>query len=199
MRFIFIPFPLFFLLSMGDLEEEVSTDWASAFSLNGEHKIAKSSLLTTLPRLTKEWRVTFDVKPGKYHRGWASVIHMTIGGKGGEEGDRIPGVWFHKARGILISTALNGNPSYHHFSKPLPSVGEWIQMEISQSLLFSTRYVYMINIANKNVLTKTNTKPMEFTDVKVFAGSQWYPGQKGSIKNLKIEIMAPISHPPPYG
>ena len=60
MRFIFIPFPLFFLLSMGDLEEEVSTDWASAFSLNGEHKIAKSSLLTTLPRLTKEWRVTFD-------------------------------------------------------------------------------------------------------------------------------------------
>ena len=36
-----------------------------------------------------------------------------------------------------------------------------------------------------------NTKPEEFSDVKVFAASDWYVAQAGSIRQLQIENRMP--------
>ena len=185
-HFVFIPFSLFLLLVFGKAPPAGDTEWTTSYSLDGEHKIAKSSLLTTIPLMTKEWKVTFEVNPTDYSvNGYASVLHGSIGGKGSKIGDRIPAIWFHPTKGLLVATALNGKASYSRHFKPLPPVGEWTKIEVSQSLV-SSRYIFSIAIGNKHELTKENTKPVELSDVKVYSGSPWYSGQNGLIKDLKI-------------
>ena len=156
--------------------------------------IARNRLLTTLPEVTKEWRVGFDVYPKSFSAKYASVLHLTIGGKGSGSGsrvgDRIPAIWFHKTKGVLVSTALNGKVSYNKFIKPLPPAGKWTRMEVSQTLV-SSKYIFSITIGGKQVFTKRNTKPVDLSDVKVYAGSPWYSGQKGELRKLKIEIKTP--------
>ena len=172
------------------------TEWTTTYSLGSEHQIARNSLLTTLPNMTKEWRVTFEVNPTNYNlNGFASVLHLTIGGKGAgssaQVGDRTPAIWFHKTRGVLVSTALDGKASYSKYFNNLPLAGEWTRIVVSQSLV-SSRYMYSITLGNEEVFSKTNKKPVELSDVKVYAGSPWYSGQKGALRNLKIEIKTPI-------
>ena len=172
-------------------------EWSTAFALRGEHKLAKNSLLTTLPKMTKEWKVSLEVNPTDYSFSWlASVLHLTIGGKGwgssAKEGDRIPAIWIHKTRGVMVSTALNGRAAFTKTFKTVPPAGEWTRIEVSQSLVGS-EYIYSITIADENVFTIENTEPVELSNVKVFAGSPWSTARKGSIRNLEIEIKVPTS------
>ena len=105
-------------------------------------------------------------------------------------GDRIPAIWFHKTKGVLVATALNGKVSYNKFIKPLPPSGIWTRIEVSQTLI-SSKYIFSITIGSEQVFIKSNTKPVDLSDVKVYAGSPWYSGQKGNLRKLKIEIKTP--------
>ena len=107
---------LFFLTSFAVLigfAKGQDMAWKTAFSLTGERELTKDKLLTTLPTLTKEWRVSLEVKPTDYdYSSTANVLHMTIGGKGlgasSKVGDRSPVIWIHKTKGVMISSTLNG-------------------------------------------------------------------------------------------
>ena len=156
----------------------------------GSHEIAKGALLTTLPKLTKEWKVSFEVNPTNYkYTGYASLLHMTIGGNRGQVGDRSPAIWLHKTRGVLVSSAIDGKMAYSKTVKPLPAAGEWTKIEVSQ-VLVGAKHVFSITIGDKRVFSKTNSKPVELTDVKVYSGSPWYTNQKGFLQKLKIETKA---------
>ena len=64
---LWIPGFVFLLLGLAKAEEEFPlTEWTTAYSMAGELEIAKDSLLTTLPKLTKQWRVSFEVNPTDY-------------------------------------------------------------------------------------------------------------------------------------
>ena len=89
-----------------------------------------------------------------------------------------------------MSTALNGKVSYNKFIKPLPPAGSWTRIEVSQTLI-SSKYIFSITIGGEQVFIKSNTKPVDLSDVKVYAGSPWYSGQKGNLRKLKIEIKTP--------
>ena len=188
-----LPGYLFFLFGLTRAQQHGPVmQWMTAYFHEGEHQIARNALLTTLPNITKEWRVSFDVNPTDFrYSSYASVIHLTIGGKGSKVGDRIPAIWFHKTRGILVSSALNGKVAFNNFFTSLPPTGTWTKIEVSQRLV-SSQYMYIITIGNKEVLSKQNIKPVELSNVKVYGGSPWYAAQKGSLRNLKIEIKAPI-------
>ena len=179
---------LFILFGLGEAEEQTQmTEWTTAFSLESEHQIVQDGLLTTLPNITKEWKVAFEMNPTDYSfKGYASILHLTIGGKGAKVGDRTPAIWFHKTRGVMVSSALDGKASYSKFFRPLPLTGEWTKIEISQSLV-SSQYMYSIALGDKRVFTKPNKEPMMLSDVKVFAGNPWDLAQKGFLRNLKIE------------
>ena len=166
--------------------------WSTAYNLKSEHVISKDKLLATIPKLPNEWRLTFEVNPTDYSASsFASVLHMTIGGKGGKiVGERTPAIWFHKSKGILVSTAFGGKASYNKYFKPLPTPGEWIGFEISQ-VLIESQYMFNITIGGQTRFNHANKKPVELDGVKVYSGSPWYENQKGSIKNLKIEIRIP--------
>ena len=197
-----LPGFLLILLGLGEAvaeERPPMTDWATVYTLEDEHKIAKNSLLTTIPNMAKEWKVAFDVMPTDYSfSGYASVLHLTIGGKGvgssAKVGDRTPAIWFHKTRGVMVSSALDGKASYNKLSKNLPLAGEWIRIEVSQ-ILISSQYMYSVTIGDNQVFAKPNTKPVELSGVKVYSGSPWYSGQKGLLRNLKIEMKIPIEGP----
>ena len=197
-RFLHWPFGylLVLLFSEDSWGQNQNLVWTTAYSMVGNHEIAQNSLLTTLPKMTRGWKVTFEVNPTSHNsRSYVSLLHLTIGGKGtgsgAKIGDRNPSIWFHKTKGVLISSALNGKVSYSKFHKNLPPIGEWTKIEVSQSL-DSSKYIYSITIGSDQVLSIQNTKPVELSNVKVFAGSPWYSPQRGSIRNLKIELQTPI-------
>ena len=181
------------LMALGlTVGQEQTLVWNTVYKLGrGEHSLAKGTLLETISTLPKGWKVSFEVNPTDYnYRSYASVLHLTIGGKGGKIGDRTPAIWFHKTRGVLISTAMDGKASYSKFFKTLlPPTGKWTKFEVSQSLI-QGHYIFRVDIGGNSVFSKPNSKPVELENVKVYSGSPWYEQQKGSIRNLKIEVPA---------
>ena len=163
--------------------------WKTAYYLKAEHKITRNNLLATIPLLKKEWKVSFDFK-GNSFKGLQQILHMTVGGKGAgrkaKHGDRTPAIWTHSSKGLLISSSVGGKPSFSKYLKPLPSSGEWINIEVVQQLEGS-HMIYTIQIGGEQVFSTRNAKPLVFENVKVFASSSWFSPVSGSIKNLLIQ------------
>ena len=146
-------------------------------------------MLTTIPLLKKEWRISFQFKAKKFD-GLSQVLHLTTGGKGAgsgaKYGDRTPAIWTHSTKGFLISSAVGGKFSYSKYFKALPSTNIWINIEVGQEETAGDM-IYYVNIGGKNVLSVKNSRPSEFENVQVFASSSWYSPVNGFIKNLLIE------------
>ena len=167
-----------------------SGTWLNLVSQESELQIKKNQLLSTLPILKREWKVSFDFKASSYGSGFRQLLHMTIGGKGSGQGsrygDRTPAIWTHSSRGFLVASAVNGRYSFSKYFKKLPKAGEWISIEIGQELK-SSKMVYSVIIGGTTVLSTTNTKPFEFKKVKVYTASNWYTPSIGYIRNLLIQ------------
>ena len=73
---LWIPGFVFLLLGLSKTEEPFSlTEWTTAYSMAGEQEIAKDNRLITLPQLTKQWKVSFEVNPTDYkYTGYASLL-----------------------------------------------------------------------------------------------------------------------------
>ena len=179
-------------LQIQNKHDECLLDWAAAFSLPRERSLESSSLLTTLPTLTKDWRVSFELKPENYnYRGYGQVLHMTTGGKSGKIGDRTPALWIHPTRGVVISTTLNGKATVSKmFRSDKPPLNEWTAVEISQTKKGAT-YTFSLVMRGKTLWSVENTTPTQFSNVHVYASSLWYVAQAGSIRKFKIETMMP--------
>ena len=94
-------------------------DWETAFSLATEHKLKRGSLLTTLPTLTKEWRISFELRPTRYQdNSYAEIGQIMIGGWNGSIG-------VHKEKGVYIAISLNGEePRRMFFNTSKPPLNE---------------------------------------------------------------------------
>ena len=166
-------------------------DWQTILSLPNEHILKKNTLLKTLPTLAKEWKVAFDFKSTNYdYWGSAQVLQMTIGGTGGNIGDRTPALWMHKTRGVYIVTTLSGKAAVGKYIKKKPSIDEWTKVQISQ-VKEGYKYMFSLVIKGETLWSVENTQPKEFSNVKVFASSNWHVAQAGSIRGLKIESKLP--------
>ena len=167
-------------------------DWETAFSLPSEHQLKRGSLLTTLPTLTKEWKVSFELRASSYqYKSYAQILQMTIGGKSGNIGDRTPALWIHKTRGVYLTTTLGSKSSVGKFFKTKkPPINEWTSVEISQTRKGS-KYIFSFTLKGETLWTVENSDPREFSSVKVFASSDWYVAQAGAIRGFKIENMMP--------
>ena len=163
--------------------------WDTILTSTDEQEIKRNTLLTTIPLLKQEWKVSFELKANKFS-GLQQILHMTRGGKGSgsgsKYGDRTPAIWTHSSNGFLISSAVNGKYSYSKYLKSLPAVGVWTKIEVGQQLVGS-KLIYSITIGGRKVFSVTNSKPSEFEKVKVYASSNWFSPLSGSIKNLLIQ------------
>ena len=136
-------------------------EWETSFFGLSQQLLAKNNLLTVLPSLTKEWRVTFEFYPTSYdYQGYAQILQITTGGKIGQIGDRTPALWIHNTRGVYVATTLGGRASVgKSFKTKKPPLNEWTLIEISQA---------------------------RFSDVKVYTSSAWYDAQGGYIRAFRI-------------
>ena len=146
----------------------------------------RKKLLTTIAKLNKEWRVSFEVKATRYEEKRSSVFHMSAKGQGGKPGDQTPAVWFHKKEGVLVEAYVNGNKSFLKTFDSLPKSGEWIKIDISQAKAGS-QYIYTISINGEEMFSEENTRAAEFSNVHVYASSPNFIGQKGTIRNVTVE------------
>ena len=161
------------------------------FNSSARQRIVKNKLLATIPKLAKEWRVSFEVKPKSYHnRSSASVLHMTVGGKGSDPsdnyGDRTPALWLHGTKGVLVSSAVNRRACFPKWVSKIPPLGRWTKIEVHQ-VLKGFRSMFEIFIDEDRVYSVENEKPEIFHDVKIFASSPWGPAQNGKIRNILVE------------
>ena len=169
--------------------------WSTVYSLQEEHQIKKGDLLTTIPILAKEWKLSFEFKANRVKTGFQQVLHMTTGGKGAgrgaKYGDRTPAIWIWTPKGFLISSSVGGRTSYAKYFKS-PSwwtrviSRQWVKIEVGQELVAS-QMIYSISINGENALSVKNRAPSEFQNVKVFSSSPWYNPVNGHIRNLVIE------------
>ena len=156
------------------------------FTSSREQKLKRKNLLTTIAKLNKEWRVSFEVNPTSFKAQKSSVFHMTVGGRGARPGHQTPAVWFHKTEGILVGAFVNDNHSFLKTFEAFPDRREWVKIEISQ-VLAGSQYIYTISINGEEKFSVENIRVKEFYKVQVFASSPFFLGQKGSIRNVTVE------------
>ncbi|XP_065641709.1 fibrillin-1 isoform X6 [Hydra vulgaris] len=159
--------------------------------------LVKGKLIGQIPKLDKEFLVSFDVFPNKFVAGWHSVIHFTIGSNWGNYGDRVPGIWFHEngSGGLYISAPINGNHDLSFTTNPMQT-NHWSNVKVSQ-ISKNSGYVYTIIINGEVVFTCENNNVQSFNSVLVYASDDWHDAQDGLIRNLFISngISSNVLHP----
>ena len=101
---------------------------------NGELILRKNNLLTTIPSIGKEFRITVDVLISNFVGSWQSIVHFTAAGDCCNVGDRVPGVWIASNKQFYIKFALNGYGDGGYLGT-IATSGEWINLDISQTLI----------------------------------------------------------------
>ena len=89
-----------------------------------------------------------------------------------EYGDRTPAIFFHEKYGMMVASAINGQESCQpkNGSKywNLPELGQWADVVVGQQKEESSENVnFFMSINNVEIIRKLNTKPMNFSNVKV--------------------------------
>ena len=151
--------------------------------------VSKNNLIKTIPKITKNFAVSFEVKPtGKLNVPWSSILHFTATGDNCcKVGDRVPGLWF------------KGNTNNLHICFPVGDVGntcidtkeiasdKGTVVSIEQRSVEGS-YKTIVTVGGDIVATKTHEKePAEFTNVKVYASDPWHPAAKAEVKNLEFK------------
>ncbi|XP_047133483.2 uncharacterized protein LOC100207579 isoform X2 [Hydra vulgaris] len=146
----------------------------------------KGKIVAEIPKLEKEFLVSFDVNPYRFLPDWHNVIHFTTGYNYGHFGDRVPSISFHEnGAGILeIVSSINGYYNWKVNTNPIEK-NQWSNIEISQ-ILERSLYIYKIRINGVVYYSVTNNQSQSFDNVKVYVSNPWYDAQDGSIKNLFV-------------
>ena len=177
-------------------------DWVVAYSHMEMFKLKQNNLLTTLPILPTQWKVSFKMLPNhpmapprcdsmnSYwcrppQPKWRTVLFMTDGSalqKRGKvkSGFRAgPAVYFHLEKGLNVQNSFNQprrhSKTFHEVSKK--SAGEWTDVKIEQKLL-KGKLMYRVIIDGLVRLSKENRKPENRTNVEVWAANP--PSSPGS-------------------
>lgn len=155
--------------------------------ISQEQKVISGALLTTIPTMSTEWTVTYDVRINEGAISSSTVIHFTnrtdnLYGPG----YRIPfmGI-FPNSRTLHICSTVNG---YHNYSHNFGSinVNQTYHVEIHQRYISNGEYHYFIMIDGLKVESVINNSAMQFHDVKVYASNTFDPSADAYVGNLKF-------------
>ncbi|XP_065653677.1 uncharacterized protein LOC136080664 isoform X2 [Hydra vulgaris] len=183
LNLILIHVVLILIILVDDIQGSISID---NLLCNFNILLVKGKLIGLLPKLDKEFLVSFDVYPNKFVAGYHSVIHLTIGSNFGKYGDRVPGIWFNN-RGdgsIYISAPISGDINKVFITNPI-KLNKWSNVKVGQ-VLKNSNYVYTIRLNGEVVFTYINNNAQSFNNVKVYASDPWHDVQDGLIRNLFI-------------
>jgi len=173
-----------------DNEQQVLTEVIAALSglpdagvslQKDELALQKNHLITTLPKLTKGFVVSFDVQANRYVNEWQNIVHFS---PADSDGSRQPAVWFNHLSGSLhICSAINDN-SNNCYNSPAIATGIWTTVRISQT----AEGAYSIALNGEEVFVVQNNNAQEYSDVKVYASNPWYVPLDGSIRDFHLTL-----------
>ncbi|XP_065682561.1 uncharacterized protein LOC105848356 isoform X3 [Hydra vulgaris] len=184
-----------------DIQVYVSNLWNDAHNgsifdfliINGKAKyliesfstpLVKGKIIAQIPKLNKEYLVSFDLNPIVFEIGLHNIIHFTSGAQMVNTGNEFLGIWLDEnGSGKIKVVALNnGKPSLYYYAIQL---NVWSNIEVCQRFngLF---YIYTLRINGDVVFSMINNQAQELFDVKVYASNPWDKVQNGSIKSFFI-------------
>nr|AAA29218.2 tyrosine kinase receptor [Hydra vulgaris] len=146
--------------------------------------LVKGKIIAQIPKLSKEYLVSFDFKPMAFGIGLHNIIYITAGAPLFKYGSETLSIWLDeedKGR-IKIVALINEKKSFYYH--PIQLI-RWSNIEVCQSLngFFN---VFTIRINGLVVFSMLNNQTMDFINVKIYASNIWDKVQNGTIKNFFI-------------
>ena len=128
----------------------INPDWRLIFEKSAPFELKKNALLTTLPKLHRQWMVEFEFKPTKYTNhsdssdsGWTSIFQMFAH-------QRFYQQMFYRPPDVLhICSNINENEFCQDY--PSPRIGNWTPIKISRELVGKKFSKYRIFILAFNL------------------------------------------------
>ena len=155
-------------------------------------EVKPNNKVTTLPFLSKEWRVRFSLKPIYERDWWTSVLHMTTGEDNCCYGSRTLAIFIKSSVGLHSHSAISGEKNMGIWS-PLPTVGVYTTIEITQEINEEGKMMFRVVIDNVEVHQVENTDPRVFANVAVYVGDPWTHIWQGLDPNFSIGYIKDLS------
>jgi len=166
----------------------------------GKPIVKQRTAQLSIPKLEKEWSLSFEVKLRAYMSGVRNIVHVTQGTSGTK---KIPSVSMAMIGGNRFLQVIYGltKKVQKKMTKnlPPPALDTWTKVEVGQELIGS-KYFYTIFIDDTKVCSELVTSVKELTKVNVFASSRSMNAQSGMIRGLAIRSgppAAPVQPGPP--
>ena len=131
-----------------------------------EYRLTKK-LLTTIPRLSTEWFISFDLTLFVTQSSFVNIIQCTTGR--GNHGDRTPSVFQGPGSSKLYIYSSIDDDHHYRFTTDELSLNVKHHIEIDQTYYGNNIYRFNVNINGQLVFTKVNSKPRQFYNVQVWA------------------------------
>nr|XP_047132656.1 uncharacterized protein LOC100199204 [Hydra vulgaris] len=152
---------------------------------NSPTSLVKGKFVAVLPKLEKEYLVSFDLILNKFAPGFHGVLYFSL-----DSGYGVLGVWHYQEGAFLIVTPLNGffDLSFvgsKYFITKQYELSIWISIGIVQ-VLKGMNYVYTIRINGEQVFSDINNHAQSAENVKVYVSDPYDEAQDGSIRNFFI-------------
>ena len=155
--------------------------WQNIFSKPRAFSLSKANLLTTLTKVPKEFRLSFEFLPSGYTARHRSLLHLSTG----RAQDKMPELTVGSSS-IKVESRIGGKNVKNNL-RPPPPEGQWTKIQVEQQVS-NGKYEFSITIGSKTtVLTRDNKNPEEFLGVKVYSGSPWASPAAGQIRKLLVE------------
>jgi len=156
-------------------------------TFSAERSLARGTLLTTLPSLEKEWKVSLDVKLAKKTGGWTSILHATNRHNCCSRGDRIPAIFvFSNSYRLHMTTQLgwSGNSGYNNIFLKQNQYTNMVMQQIKDN---NGAYRYQIITDGTTRYNVTQSRPSTYTNVKYYLSDPWHNTADAKAKNIVIE------------
>lgn len=136
-----------------------------------------------MPRLEKQWYLSFDIKPNApVSSADASILHTSRG----SFNERIPSIHFKRGTLRLHICIILNVKTHNCFVQADPlSTNFFTNIKLMQS--WDTKmenYVYKVYINGKLIRSAVNSVPLVYKNVKVYAANPWQRQANALIKNL---------------
>ena len=153
------------------------------FRQAGEVELSKNNLVWTVLNWGHEFEIEFDAMVNsEILQDRSNVFHMSTL----DDGSHVPYfmVWNNKMFEICFS--VNGNDNYCVYQEYW--LNQWYHFQISQRIIPNGGAKYIIKVNCNTVHEILNSKPRNFSEVKLYLSSPWRPslGSHGTLSNLTI-------------
>ncbi|XP_065672701.1 uncharacterized protein LOC105845300 isoform X3 [Hydra vulgaris] len=153
------------------------------FIVKQEKLLMEKAIITSLPKLEKEFVLSFEVQFNSVQDLYYNVIKFS----GSSVSSIYPGFWFHKSRNstMLTASTMTNNKLVSIDQNPV-AFDMWNKVVLSQTFNGGS-YTYYIHLNDVEVYSEKIT-PVVLNTVMVYASSPEYTAQAGLIRNFKIAL-----------